>query len=48
MEFVLSLTGSTAGSLISYVWPSLLYKFVKGRNNFHGENFLNVKDLIKI
>ncbi|CAF0712720.1 unnamed protein product [Brachionus calyciflorus] len=41
LEFVLSLTGSTAGSLTAYVWPSMLYKFVKGRINFQREYLLN-------
>ena len=42
MEFVLSLTGATAGSLIAYVWPSMIHKFIKSGNEIEKGLFLNV------
>lgn len=42
MEFVLSLTGATGGSLIAYVWPSMIHKFTKTGNEQKKDLFLNV------
>ncbi|RNA44585.1 hypothetical protein BpHYR1_035178, partial [Brachionus plicatilis] len=42
LEFVLSLTGATAGSLIAYVWPSMIHRFLRRENEHKKELFLNI------
>ena len=42
LEFVLSLVGATAGSLLSYVWPSLMYIFARQKTNNYKEVLVNI------
>lgn len=42
MEFMLSLSGATAGSLIAFVWPSLMYIYARPRTNSFKEILVNV------